>query len=281
MDKIINQLKVLNKNANIIQFWWLENRKITDKLFWNNLKKVNKSEYTNKIKYLLTEFGTKECCNRFDVGNSIEFLIADMVRETGYDVIELPNARRIDMCINSNYKFSIKYSSVGDITLHNSNSQVNKDTKFNDLLLLTPKKLHLITNENLKEYNIDVNKYIKNCGDSLKLKRKILKELENSNFVYEMDFDIQTDKSLCKNRLCSKVFYKSFLEEYNSKITYQDKIKVTLQNGKYCICLKNNTTPKDIAKSLFPGNKFTKVKVDGEFFGLNEKMIKNSVLEFL
>jgi hypothetical protein len=187
---------------------------ITDELLWKNIKQVKIEEYIDKIKYLLLEFGTKELCNRFDVGNVIEFIIAELINSTGYNVEELPNAKRIDLCINGNYNLSIKYSSVGDITLHNSNRCINKDLHLTDLLLLTTSQLYLITNKELQKNNIDVNQYIKNTGDGLKLQRKILKVLENKKYPFIIEFNITIDKKVCKNRLCSKVFYNSFMIEY-------------------------------------------------------------------
>tara|TARA_A100001015_G_C15043512_1_gene741616 strand:- start:918 stop:1709 length:792 start_codon:yes stop_codon:yes gene_type:complete len=191
---------------------------LSDQLMWNYITKSNKYSFIDKIKYLLLEFGTKEPCNRFDVGNSIEFIIGDLIESTGCDVDELPNAKRIDLCINNNYNISIKYSSVGDVTLHNSNSSVNTDTQMTDLLLLTTNKLYLITNQQIKKHNIVLDNYIVNKGDSLKLKRSILKVLETNNYPFITDFDVNVEKKNCKNRLCSKVFYAHFLEEYQKSL---------------------------------------------------------------
>lgn len=200
-----------------------KNTVITDDIFWTKIKSQNIASYIDKIKYLLYEFGTKEPCNRFDVGNTIEFIIGDMIRNIGFDVNELPNASKIDLCINQHYKLSVKYSSIGDITMHNSNSCINKDLTINDLLLLTKDKLYLITNNMLKQHNIVIDNYIKNAGDSLKLQRKILKVLENNKYPFILDFDINIDKKKCKNRLCSKIFYDFFLTEYNYKLTTTKK----------------------------------------------------------
>jgi len=168
------------------------------------------------IEYLLEQFGTKEPCNRFDVGNSIEFIIGDYIKSCGFKVLELPNAKRFDIYIYNYKKLSIKYSSTGDITLHNSNSSINKDIDMKDTILLTPDKLYLITNTELckNNINININDYTKNTGDSLKLKRKILKELEKKNYPYIYDINIKHNKKEGKNRLCSKIFYSKFNEEY-------------------------------------------------------------------
>ena len=85
-----------------------------------------------------------------------------------------------------------------------------------DTMLLTPAKLYLITNNELCRHNININEYIQNKGDSLKLKRAILKVLQENNYPYIYDMNIIHDRKKCKNRLCSRVFYSQFVKEYNS-----------------------------------------------------------------
>ena len=190
-----------------------------DTKLWNKIESnsdllVSKQK---KMEYLLNEFGTKEPCNRFDIGNCIEFITGEILTECGLSVKELPNAKRVDLDIEDYGPLSVKYSSCGEITLHNSNSCMNKDENMTDLILLTTEKLYLITNSSLKDYNIEINDYIKNAGDSLKLKRKILKKLEDVKYPFMIDFKLNIDKTKCKNRLTSKVFYEKFSEEYNDK----------------------------------------------------------------
>ena len=97
----------------------------------------------NIIEYVLNVYGTKERCNRFDIGNCIEFIFAELLRESDLEIKELPNAKRVDIHIENYGSLSIKYSSIGDITLHNSNSCINKDLTFTDTILLTLDKIFL------------------------------------------------------------------------------------------------------------------------------------------
>lgn len=190
---------------------------ITDDEFWSHLLN-NIDKIKNFTEYLLQQFGTKEACNRFDIGNVIEFVICDSIHNDKFQIVELPNAKRYDLEIVDYKKLSIKYSSSGDITLHNSNSCINTDLDMKDTILLTPDKLYLITSSELKKMNIDINDYVTNKGDSLKLKRKILTQLQQINYNYIYDINIKHDKDTCLNRLCSKVFYEQVKKEYTNSL---------------------------------------------------------------
>jgi hypothetical protein len=219
IDKL--KLEIDKSGVEKVQLYLEENNIIikqcsNDQEFWNGLIMLNLDKLIKPIEYLLEQFGTKEPCNRFDVGNSIEFIICNYIKSCGFKVTELPNAKRFDVDIDNYKKLSIKYSSIGDITLHNSNSCINKDIKMKDTILLTPCNLYLITNTELCKNNINIKDYIKNHGDSLKLKRKILKKLEQINYPYIYKINIKHNKKECKNRLCSKIFYNKFIEEYES-----------------------------------------------------------------
>jgi hypothetical protein len=194
--------------------------KLSHTLFWETILKNIDShieEFENFVKYILNEFGTSEPCNRFDIGNSLEFSLKDILEKMGFTVQELPNAKRIDLCINKTYKISIKYSSTGDIKLHNSNNCSNTDMNMTDLLLITPDNLYLLTNENIKEYDVELVEYLKNTGDGLALKRSILNALNKKKFKYKYPINLAVNKSECKRRLCSKLFYEKVKEEFKTK----------------------------------------------------------------
>ena len=73
---------------------------------------------------------------------------------------------------------------------------------------------HKITKSELIKHNIVLKNYLINAGDSLLLKRTILTQLERNNYPYIIDVNLDVDKSKCKHRLCSKVFYNRVREEY-------------------------------------------------------------------
>ena len=212
--KIINMNTKTNTNSNSNSNDTNEDNILNDQKFWDIFCSLDLEEFKKKIEYTLKEFGTSEPCNRFDVGNTIEFMFADLIKETGMEISELPNARRYDLLIENYKQFSIKYSSSGDITLHNSNSSINKDLEMKDTILLTPEKIYLITKEQLLLNEISISDYVENAGDSLKLKRKILTQLNKNNYPFIKTININHNKKECKNRLCSKVFYEFILKEY-------------------------------------------------------------------
>ncbi len=219
LDELKLEMKKITKSSlvkiqPVIEDNITEKQCSNDEEFWKGLIMLDLNLLKNPIEYLLEQFGTKEPCNRFDVGNSIEFIICDYIKFCGFKVLELPNTKRFDIDIDNYKKLSIKYSSIGDITLHNSNSSINKDNCMKDTILLTPDKLYLITNTELCKNNININDYTKNTGDSLKLKRIILKVLVEKKYPYICDINIKHNKKECKNRLCSKIFYSKFNEEY-------------------------------------------------------------------
>lgn len=103
-----------------------EHTKISDKKFWSVVRGCDLTMYVKRADYLLQKFGTSLACNRFDVGNCFEYNVRDFLTENGMSVKELPNARRVDLDIHDYDRVSVKYTSSGNIKLHNSNGQ-NKD----------------------------------------------------------------------------------------------------------------------------------------------------------
>ena len=178
-------------------------------------------DFQGKVEYLLHEFGTSQHCNRFDVGNSIESLIIDILKKNGATVKHLQHEKRYDLQITINNKnsrkLSIKFTSSGDIKLHNSNNSVNKDMKMKDTIIITLDKLILISDETLTEHNISLTNFLVNKGDGLSLKRTALKELQKKNYPHIYDLKINYDKTTCKNRNCYELFLTQFLMEYSTK----------------------------------------------------------------
>lgn len=186
-----------------------------EKEFWHGLKtQADFSEFQKRTKFILKNYGTAIACNRFDVGNSIEFLFADTLRQyIPNDLIrEEPNAKRVDIVVN-NLQISIKYSSSGNIKIHNSLGE-NKDKAMITTLLITPNKIYLLSKSILKEYDITLTEYLVDTKDGLQLKRSLLTRLNKiKDFNYGINIDISITE--CNNMLTSRVFYEAAMKQYD------------------------------------------------------------------
>ena len=175
----------------------------------NKLKSQDKTEYKKIMLHLLEEYGTSLYCNRFAIGNCHEYAIEDIVRATGLTVENLQNDERVDLNIKEFGRLSIKYSSTGDIKLHNSNNTANKDMTMVDTLLVTPTHWWILTSGEMEKVNVDVKGFLKNSGDGLQLKRTILTELSKQKYPHVFAHSIQIDKKKCRHKETSRVFYEA------------------------------------------------------------------------
>lgn len=178
--------------------------KLDDDKFWSLFNKASMNIFEKRCKYMFIEFGTTNRCNRFDVGNCIEFFLSDVIESIGLSVKTEPNASRIDLVIKEYCSISVKYSSTGNIKLHNSLGQ-NKDMKVCKTLVIKPNMIYLISSELLKKYNIDIKNYLINTGDGLSLKNSLITYLNKIGYKYCKKINIGVDKNLCKHRMCSQV----------------------------------------------------------------------------
>lgn len=185
------------------------------KLF-NIIKHANKDTFGKAFRYFMKYFGGRLRCNRFVQGNLVERLAADTIRSERVSVIELPNEARYDCHIDTFGKLSIKYSSSGDIRLHNSQS-TNKDMKMVDTLVITPKKWYLLIVSSIEGHGVNLTSYLKNTGDSLQLKRTILTELEHIGYDYILDYDLKINKKECEHRAVNNIIIDYILSKIHAE----------------------------------------------------------------
>lgn len=186
--------------------------KIKDTDFWK-IFSSNKSRFETfekRCKWMFTEYGTSLVCNRFDIGNCVEYGMTDLLKSLNLPVKEWTNEKRIDLEVQGYDKLSIKYSSCGNIKLHNSLGE-NKDFTLKKTILITPSKIFLIDEEMCKPY-LDIKTFLKNTKDGLELKRSILTQLSKKSYPYSLEIDINVDKKECKNQECARVFWNHVLE---------------------------------------------------------------------
>lgn len=177
--------------------------------FWNKVRYGDKEKCKYQIEKILNIYGTKLYCNRFDVGNMIEYSIADYFCSLGYTTVGTPNCVRFDIVVSSIGKFSVKYSSCGDITLHNSNRHCNRDMTMKNTILITNTEWWLLLPEYVEQVmGVHIGDFIKNRSDSLSLRRQMLNVLKNKDYPYWFPFLIEHDKNQCLNIPCSKDLYR-------------------------------------------------------------------------
>ena len=186
---------------------------VTPAEFMRLLKEADKSEYIRVMRYMMLEFGTSLYCNRFAIGNSHEYAIGDLVRITGLNVTETQNAARVDQSVEGLGKYSIKYSSGGDIKLHNSNNSSNRDMAIHDTLLVTPKEWWFLRESEMAAHGVHVKSYLKNTGDGLSLKASVLTALKGAKYPHHFLYDISVDKTKCKHKETSRVFYDTIKQQ--------------------------------------------------------------------
>ncbi len=181
------------------------------------IERANKDTFAKGFKLYMNEFGTSLPCNRFALGNLVEKLTIDAIRSEGLTIVALPNEARFDCDIETFGKLSIKYSSGGDITLHNSRSSVNKDMTMVDTLVITPKKWYLLIMSSIEGHGVEIASYLKNNGDSLSLKASIFTELERIGYDYILDYDVGLDKKDCQNKEVNDLVVDYILSKIHSK----------------------------------------------------------------
>lgn len=187
---------------------------ISDEDFFNIFKSSDKNEMINILEFILKKYGTKLPCNRFDIGNSIEFALGEhLENKCGFKIEDIHNEKRYDIKIDNYKKLSIKYSSSGDITLHNSNSNINTDLEMKDTFLITLNHIYLITKKEILKQNINISEFLVNTGDSLKLKRTFLNFLINKNYPFIFELKINYNKKECQNKSTSRAFYENVKKE--------------------------------------------------------------------
>lgn len=184
--------------------------------FWNKMKDINKDEYKKIMEYLFEEYGTKLYCNRFGIGNCHEYAICDLISKLGLKSTVHQNATRIDICVEDIDKFSIKYSSGGNIKLHNSNNCSNTDLSMVNTLLVTPTMWWFLIPTEIEKLGIVLNAYIKNTGDGLELMKSLLTILKDKEYKYMFEYSININKKNCKNKEINRIIYDSIKEKIQS-----------------------------------------------------------------
>jgi len=193
--------------------------------FMHRLELQDKTHWKQKMEYLMKEYGTKNYCNRFGIGNCNEYGVRDVMKSAGLEVIHLENAKRVDFSVKNFGEFSLKLSFTGNIKLHNSNRQINKDMEMCDTLLITETEWWFLRPSEIERYGVSLsqNRNLECKGDGLELKRSVLKELRLCHYPYCFRFPLNTHKIDCHHKNINEIIYDSVL---SSLLAPKMKIKI-------------------------------------------------------
>lgn len=177
------------------------------KCFMDSLRAVDKTTFIKRTYYILKEYGASLPCNRFAIGNTIELFFVDVVRDTGRNAVSNMEAKRIDVTVDGLEPFSIKYSTSGNIKLHNSLGE-NRDRTMVNTLLITPDQWWFLDIASMAEHGVDYKVFLKDVADGLELKRSILAELKTKQYPHVIAVDLGLkDENKCKNRSTAELLY--------------------------------------------------------------------------
>lgn len=184
--------------------------------FWNSVMVAKKDSWLQIVEFMLNQFGTALHCNRFAVGEVIEYASRDLLGGLGVDVKCIPSAARIDMevCniegitgISSKFVSTKGSDSKSHVVLHNSQRTAATDTTLHPTLLFLMDEWWFLDPKLIKSLGIDVNQYIKNTSDSVHLKFTILDELRKKNYPYCLKQSISYNKEKCPRKATSELTY--------------------------------------------------------------------------
>lgn len=195
--------------------------------FWSLFVGLSDDNFVRYCKHFFTEYGTARLCNRFDIGVCIEYALADMLRANDTFIVkQMSDAKRYDICIEGHGCVSIKYSSGGNIRLHNSMGE-NTDVSIKDTFIITPTEIILLHCATIKDMGIKIDEYLKNTKESLELKRSLLTVLRQKRYKYIRRIDIECDKKKCLNKSCAWTVYQDAKRRLG--ILPQARLQVSVQ----------------------------------------------------
>lgn len=170
--------------------------------FWIKLSTADKSHMVRNIELYLWNYGTSLPCNRFDVGNSIELEFTRFVQSIGSTARHTTHATRTDVDIEGVGAVSLKYSSGGNVTLHNVRSGVNKDFALHPTIVLRPEGLYLLETTMMAAASMDVKDYLRDDKSSLTMKGVVFADIRRKANHLHIPLVIRTFKKECLAKNC-------------------------------------------------------------------------------
>ena len=168
--------------------------------------------FNKRVEYILNQFGTALSCNRFAIGECIEYAATDLLNEIGIRAEAVSSEKRIDIRINNVAgltAISSKYVSTGNhVILYNAQRTVATDMTLHPTLLFLANEWWLLIPSVIEKLGVSIKEYLKNTTDSVQLSFKMLASLRRLNYPYCLAHAIAYDKESCPKKATSEVLYR-------------------------------------------------------------------------
>lgn len=169
--------------------------------------------FNTRVEYILNQFGTALSCNRFAIGECIEYAATDLLHEIGVCAEAVSSEKRIDIRIRNVAgltAISSKYVSTGShVILYNAQRTVATDMTLHPTILFLANEWWLLVPSLIEKMGVSVKEYLKNTTDSVQLSFKILASLRQLNYPYYLTHAITYDKKSCPQKATSEVLYRT------------------------------------------------------------------------
>ena len=178
---------------------------------WDAVVKGDKTSWSEAVEFVLNTFGTALSCNRFAVGEVVEYATTEFLRSIGVDAVCLASEARIDVRVNNVAGvsgISSKLVTTGThVVLSNSQRKTATDLTLHPTILFLEKEWWFLDPATIASHGVDYKPYIKNTGDSVQLSFKLLTELRTKGYPYRMDHKLNYDREACERKATSEVLF--------------------------------------------------------------------------
>jgi hypothetical protein len=178
---------------------------------WEAIAIGSKTEWSETVEFVLNTFGTALSCNRFAVGEVVEYATTEFLRSIGVDAVCLASVARIDVRVNNVAGVSGISSKLvttgGHVVLSNSQRTTATDLTLHPTILFLEKEWWFLDPVTIVSLGVDYKPYIKNTGDSVQLSFKLLAELRTKGYPYRLEHTLKYDRGACERKATSEVLF--------------------------------------------------------------------------
>ena len=178
---------------------------------WETIEKGSKTSWSEPVEFVLNTFGTALSCNRFAVGEVVEYATTEFLRSIGIDAVCLASEARIDVRINNVTGvsgISSKLVTTGShVILSNSQRKIATDLTLHPTLLFLTNEWWFLDPATIASLGVDIRPHIKSTGDSVHLSFKLLDELKEKGYPYRLNHLLKYDREACERKATSEVLF--------------------------------------------------------------------------